>query len=119
MKITFKPYMRRDGSLMLYVNNDRKVSIGLSPEKGFAPWGKDATEGKRKLWDAAFAAFDAHAAVFTGSIDAHDEPKAVCGPFTVLITDVARIGGQSVGSDGAYIVRDGRVLRCGDWIEAE
>lgn len=35
MQITVKPYMRRDGSVMVYLNNDRGVSLGLSPEYGY------------------------------------------------------------------------------------
>lgn len=114
MTITFKPYRRRDGSLMLYINNDRGVSIGLSPEKGFSAYGKGSTEGQRKLSDAALAAFRAASKSFTGSVAAHDEPKAECGNYILLITDNATIGGMKVGSDGAYVVRDGHYLRCGE-----
>lgn len=116
MKLTFKPYRRRDGSWMIYLNNDRKVSVGISSERGFGPTTKH-TAGQKKLIDAAKVAFEAHAEPFTGDIAAHDEPQVACGPYTLLITDVGTIGGQQVGEDGAYIVRDGKFLRAGRWVE--
>ena len=48
MRVTFKPYRRKDGSFMLYINNDRKVSVGVSPEKGFG-LSKDITAGQRDI----------------------------------------------------------------------
>lgn len=115
MQITINPYRRKDGSWMIFVNNDRGVSIGLSEERGFAPYGRDGTPGKRKLWDAVFPAFQssADAVAFTGDFAAHAEPKADCDPFKLLVTDVCDLGGMTVGEDGAYVVYQGRVLRCG------
>jgi hypothetical protein len=118
MKITFKGYKRRDDSWMIYLNNDRKVSLGVSTEKGFGPSTK-RTKGEEKLIQAASRAFFDNALPFTGSIEDHDEVKAVCGPYTLLGTDVATIGGMKVPSDGGYIVRDGRYLPCGQWFSVE
>lgn len=117
-RVTFKAYKRRDGSFMIYLNNDRRVSVGVSPESGFGPSSK-RTAGETKLIDAARMAFDDNSLPFTGSIDAHDEIKAVCGPYTLLGTDVATIGGMQVSEDGGYIVRDGRYLRCGEWFTVD
>lgn len=116
MRLVFKPYRRRDGSIMIYLNNDRGVSIGISQEHGFGALTK-MTPGQRKLLDAAKGAFMQHAKPFSGDLAAHTEDKAECGPYTLAVTDVATIGGQSVGSDGAYVVRDGLILRCGEWME--
>lgn len=118
MRVTFKGYKRRDDTWMIYLNNDRKVSVGVSPEKGFGPSTK-RTKGEDKLIDAAKQAFEENSLPFTGSIEAHDEVKAVCGPYTLLGTDVAMIGGMKVNSDGGYIVRDGRYLPCGEWFSVE
>ncbi len=118
MRIGFKPYRRRDGSWMLYLNNDRGVSVGISPEKGFGLFTK-LTGGQRKLIDAASGVFASSAAPFTGDLAAHGETVAECGPYTLAITDVASVGGMPVGEDGGYIIRDGAILRAGTWIEAE
>jgi hypothetical protein len=118
MKIVFKSYRRRDGSWMLYINNDRKVSLGVSPEKGFGPSAK-LTQGQLKLRDAAMRAFFDNAEPFAGTAEAHKaagEPVAICGPYTLFVTDVARVGGVAVPADGAYVMRDGKILPCGAWV---
>jgi hypothetical protein len=114
MQITFKLYRRRDGSLMLYVNRSNKVSVALSPEKGYAPYGRDTTPGMRNAMDAALAVFRHYSEPFTGDLARHTEnPPVQCGPYTLALTDVANIGGMAVGGDGAYVIRDHRILRCG------
>jgi hypothetical protein len=118
MNIKFNPYRRRDGTWMIYVNNDRGVSIGLSEERGFSPYGRDSTEGKRKLFNAMMPALRA-AAENRGPVDyaAHAEPKADLDFFKLLITDVATVGGLPVGSDGAYLLlNDGRLFDTSRWL---
>lgn len=117
MKVSFKAYLRRDGSWMIYLNNDRNVSVGIS-ENGYPPSMKQ-TQGQKNLINAALKTFNKNAKEFTGDIDAHNEIKAICGPYTLLATDVCNIGGMVVGSDGGYIVRNGRILRCSEWFEVE
>jgi hypothetical protein len=124
MKIKINPYRRRDGALMAYINNDRKVSIGLSADRGFAPYGRDATEGQRKLWEAAIAAVQRLAVAPAAAIDmaVHTEPKADLGrPFGWLaVTDVATVGGVAVGADGAWLILpDGRIFNTGQWIDTD
>lgn len=121
MKIKFSPYARRDGSAMLYVNGSNGVSVGLSPERGFAPHGKDTTKGQRNVMDAAWAAFQAHAKPFTGDLSKHDETgfcaPVACGNYTLVGTDKATIGGMKVEGDGPYIVRDGMIVRANVWLD--
>ena len=111
MKITVNPYRRRDGSIMFFINNDRKVSVGISPEKGYQS--SKATAGEQKLWNAFCAATRDAEAIGTGAdMDKHDEYKfTMFNGITFAMTDVATIGGVNVGSDGLYVVRDGRVMR--------
>lgn len=109
MKISLTPYQRRDGSLMLYINRSNGVSVGISPERGFSPYGKDATAGKRNAYEAAVAAIKAHGKPFTGDLAQHKE-TGFCAPVTlangwvIVGTDVATIGGMAVGSDGGYLI---------------
>lgn len=123
MEITFKSYARRDGSIMLYINRSNGVSVGISADRGFSPYGKGVTEGQRNAVNAALATFRAHAAVFTGDLSKHIETgfcaPVSCGNYTLVGTDIATIGGMSVGADGAYIVRDGMILRCGTYDEPD
>lgn len=118
MKIKFSPYRRRDGELMLYINNDRGVSVGISPEKGWSPYGKGITQGMRNVMESVPQVFRDHGSDFTGTFAAHDEPKARCGNYDLMVTDVATIGGMTVASDGAYVVRDGKILPCGVWFHS-
>lgn len=122
MSICFRPYRRRDGSLMLYINRSNGVSVGISAERGFAPYGKGSTPGKRNAYAAAFAAIERHGRRFTGDLARHTEggfcaPVKLANGWTLVGTDVANIGGMDVGSDGAYIVTaDGLIVACGDWL---
>jgi hypothetical protein len=118
MDITFKPYTRRDGALMLYINRSNGVSVGISPECGFAPYGKNSTQGKRNLWQAAHKVIAEHGRRFTGDLAQHHEtgfcaPAKLANGWILVGTDIAEIGGMTVGSDGAYLIADGMILRCG------
>lgn len=118
MKVCFRPYRRRDGSLMIYINNDRKVSIGISPESGLPAFSK-RTNGQNRLLNAAREALAQHGLEFTGDVNTAHAISAQCGPYLFIGTDVAQIGGQDVGSDGGYIVREGRYLQAGIWYRVE
>ncbi len=123
MNITFNPYVRRDGKVMLYVNRSNGVSVGLSGDRPFSSYGKGVTPGQRNAIAAALATFRAHAAVFSGDLAQHTETGLAavsdCDLFQMAGTDVANIGGMAVGRDGPYIVRDGLILRCGTYEEPE
>lgn len=117
MTVTFKAYRRRDNSLMLYVNRSNGVSVGLSPEHSFSPYGKKTTQGQRNAMAAAISAFNSNSIPFTGDLAFHDEGELCapvdCGGFILVGTDKATIGGMSVESDGAYVIRGGRIAPCG------
>ena len=122
MKITFRPYNRRDGSVMLYINRSNGVSVGISAERGFAPYGRGTTPGMRNAMAAAKAVFNAYAEPFIGDLNKHDEGgycavTPLADGWTLVGTDVCNIGGMPVGSDGFYIVRHGKILQCGTYDE--
>lgn len=111
--INFNPFMKRNGDLMLYVNASNRVSVGLSGS--YSPYGKGMTNGKRNAIDNAFAAFEIHATEFTG--DMKHGGFVHCGPYSLFVTDTANVAGHDTGEDGAFVVRDGRILKCGQWYE--
>ena len=115
MKISLKPYQRRDGSMMLYINRSNGVSVGISVERGFSPYGKDATPGRRNAYDAAVAAIKANGKPFSGDLAMHTEgglcaPVKLANGWVLVGTDVANIGGMSVGSDGSYLIAYGLIV---------
>jgi hypothetical protein len=117
MAITFKHYARRDGSVMLYINRDNGVSIGISSDRGFSPYGKDATPGKRNAMNEAVVIM-AEARPFTGDLTTHTEPgfsavTELAGGWTIVGTDAATIGGMNVGEDGGYVIYRGHIAKCG------
>jgi len=119
--ITFRPYTRRDGELMLYVNSSTGVSIGLSSERGFAPYSQSATKGERNCWGAAHSAIRANGVKFTGDLSAHAERKILMNGWALAFTDVASIGGMTVSSDGAYLVdiAKGLIVPCSVALNAD
>jgi hypothetical protein len=117
MNITFKHYAKRDGSVMLYINRSNGISVGISEDKGFRPYGKGLTEGQRNAMIAARAVMK-DAPLFTGDLKAHAEGGLaavthLCDGWTLVGTDVGNIGGMTVGSDGGYVIYDGRITKCG------
>jgi len=124
MRISFRPYQRRDGSLMLYINRSNGVSVGISAERGFAPYGRGSTQGMRNAMAAAEAVFRANATPFTGNLAAHTE-TGLCAVipladgWTLVGTDIGSIGGMPVGQDGHYVIRGGWMLRCGTYDEPD
>lgn len=109
MEIWAKVYRKRDGSIMLYINNDRGVSLGIS-ERVFT---SKLSNGQEKLLYSWLEAIDndENARDFNGNFDAHTEDKAHLDfDINLYITDVATVCGQSVGSDGAYITRKGKII---------
>ena len=118
MTITFREYVRKDGSRMLYINRSNKVSVGISAERGFSPYGRGATQGMRNAWEAAHAVIREHGRHFTGDLTQHDE-RGLCAPVTlasgwVLVgTDVGNIGGMNVGSDGGYLIAGDLIVKTG------
>lgn len=111
MKITVKPFKKRDGSVMFFINNDRKVSIGINVETGFQS--SKATQGELKLWNAFCKATREGAAVAENiDIEKHQEFKfTMFNGISFAMTDVAEIAGVNVGSDGLFIVRNGRAMK--------
>ena len=107
--LSFKHYRKKNGQDMLYINGSNRVSVGLLG--GWAPYGKNVTNGQRNLVEKALVIFDREARPFTGDVTTHSEMTPVkCGPFMLAYTDVANIGGHQTGADGAFIIKDGRIL---------
>ena len=124
MKIAFRPYQRRDGALMLYINRSNGVSIGISADHGFSPYARGSTQGMRHAMAAAMAVFRAYAVRFTGDLNAHHETglcavTPLADGWTLVGTDAGSIGGMPVGQDGHYVIRDGWMLRCGTYAEPD
>lgn len=110
MEIWIKPYIRRDGSVMYYINNDRKVSIGISPEKGWQS--SKASDGQKKLWNAfCVAARDAKAIATGADMAKHGEDGFMMfNDIGFAMTDVAEVGGVSTGADGLFVVVGDKVI---------
>ena len=121
MRIKFNPYRKRDGSLMLYANNDRRVSIGITAENGIpAPYGNRTSAGQRKLIESIHTALEnAEEWPLEGApdFDVHDEEKVRLSVGDLYLTDIATIGGVRTGSDGFFLVtKSGKIINLSQWI---
>lgn len=118
MKINFKSYEKRNGDIMMFINRSNRCSVGVT-EEGFSPYGKRSSNGQRNTYDAAFNVFAKHGEIFTGDLSKHNEgglcAAVECGPFTLVGTDLATIGGMKVGSDGGYVVLGNKILPQNEW----
>jgi uncharacterized protein (DUF983 family) len=110
MEIWIKPYLRRDGTTMFYINNDRKVSIGISAERGFQS--SKASAGETKLWNAFCAAARAAEPIATGAdMSKHDEPSVMMfNNIGFAVTDVAMVGGVSTNADGVFVIVGDKIV---------
>jgi hypothetical protein len=109
---------------MLYINRSNGVSIGISADRGFAPYGRGSTPGMRNAMAAAMAVFRTYATPFTGDLAAHIETglcavTPLADGWTLVGTDTGSIGGMPVGQDGHYLIKGGQILRCGTYAEPD
>lgn len=125
MKIKLNVYRKKNGSLMLFANNDRKVSVGIGENGVQAAYGKNTTDGQRKLISAlgeALRSIDAQGGAIEAipDFDEHREDKARLGTFGDLyITDVSNVGGVATGGDGAFLAKNGKVYNLSVWAEVD
>lgn len=112
MKITFKPYRRRYGALMLIVSGDNGCSIGLDDSARPA---SRLNRRQQQVFDASESVFKFHSLPFAGDIRLHRDEQARCGPYTLVLTDDGAISGEPVGNAGSFLVRDGRILAMGEY----
>lgn len=124
MTITAFPRVARSkktGQLYLAVNADNGCSVCWTATWGFAPYGKGSTQGQRNVEAAFHAALRDHKVAEGADMTRHAEEKVAIGSFgaggwTLAITDVAEVGGVSVGSDGAYLVNaQGEIFELNFW----
>jgi len=109
-------YRKQNDELMIYINNlENGVSIGLSEDRGFSPYGKYTTKGQRNTFYQAMDAFDkipdeelAHVGEL--EYEEHAEEKIQTDIGNIFITDIATVCGVKVGSDGAYLHRNGKLF---------
>lgn len=113
--LTFQPYRRHDGELMLYINSTSGPALGVSSDRDLpAPYGRGVTAGKRNLMNATHRVLTVAGVPFTGDITTHDqEYVTLANGWILAITDTATIGGQATGADGAYLIVDGRLIPIG------
>lgn len=113
MKIWFRPYKRRcDGVVILFANNDRKVSMTIL-ENGLGKSFSNMTGGEQKLTENLKTALRLMKGMRAEpDFDAHTEDKTVLGDGfgTLYITDTANVGGINTGSDGAFLHFEGRLI---------
>lgn len=103
-----KVYRKKDNSIMIYVNGSNGVSVGIG-ENVFT---SKLTNGQNNALKEFFNKLNEIKGIdFKGSYEAHKEDKNKLD-FDILlfITDIANVGGQTVESDGAYIVYKNKLL---------
>jgi hypothetical protein len=110
MKIWAKPYTKKNGEVMIYLNNDRGVSYGIGQE---FPLAKNTTEGMKNLYTTFKEQFEDNAIEFTGdlaaSINRTLKIETAAGFF--FITDAANVGGMQLHEDGLYFVKNNKILK--------
>lgn len=110
MKITFKPYRRRTGSLMLIVSGDNGCSVGFDE----TPFATDRlSPGQELVHQAAEAVFSEFSTPFAGDVRRHRGESAICHPYVLAIAESGSVAGVPVEQDGSYLLRDSRLLRSG------
>lgn len=110
MNIWIKPYIKRDGEMMFYINNDRGVSLGISKGTGYQS--SKASNGQKNLWSAfCQAARDADVIATGADMAKHDEPGFMMfNGIGFAVTDVATVGGVATGSDGLFVVVGDKIV---------
>lgn len=110
MKKTFtiKPYRRRDGFVMLFVNNNaNKVSLGISENVKTSK----LTNAQKKLY-ASFERAVFKTAEIVKNFKSDSQTSVLdCGRFKFFAVDDGRIDDLKLKSDGGHVLTpDGRLL---------
>jgi len=116
MEITLQAHPRvTDGAWVITAVNDDYIWVDIDQDGLPQPYLADLTEGQRDLLANLPTYFENRMpwVLPIGAIprfEAHTEDKTRLGDFGDLyITDVATVGGVSVGSDGAYLFHAGKL----------
>lgn len=101
--MTLKPYVKKNGDLMFYINDyAKRVSVGF----GDTILKTKLTAGQKKLLDKFFEKMHHLEPIikdFTEK-EAHKEPcKKLDFGVKMYITDIGRVAGNQVQADGMYI----------------
>ena len=109
----FNTYRKKNGELMLFLNkynNGKNVcSLGISSNGVPSHYGKYTTAGQRKILDLLPQIIDSLEVKQLGEVtnpSKDGECQHSLGNFgDLVVTDCATVGGYSVGSDGAYLLK--------------
>ena len=125
MSISMKmnTWRRKAGSVMIYVNNTRHVSIGITPESGID---EPKTDDHKKVIESFIRAIRQSPGLELNGCPQFSEHTEECWHMDELgdlyITDTATIGGVRTGSDGAFLVitnpevSETKVLDLSEWL---
>ncbi len=108
-KIVVKPYRKRNGDVMLYINDyERRVSFGIS-DRVFT---SKMTKGQKNLWCRFIDKLDNVEPVIRDFVEKEEhkeEKSALDFGITLYITDTANVAGHNVEMDGLYFLINGNL----------
>lgn len=107
--IWLRPYRRKSGKWMIYLNNDRQCNIGISEVCRL----EQLSRNERKMILLWLTYLDENETVpFTGSYQAHTEGKShLAFGIDLYITATGSVGGQKVTQNGCYLVRNKKLFK--------
>ena len=107
--IWLRPYRRKSGKWMIYINNDRQCNIGISEA---CPLEK-LSINERKMLLLWLDYLDENDTIpFTGRYEAHAEGKThLAFGIDLYVTECGCVGGQKVAENGCYLVRFNKLFK--------
>lgn len=114
-KFSVKPYRRKDGFVMLYVNNnENRVSLGIAEDVKTSK----ITAGQKKIL-AEFERAIANTATIATNFKSNSQTSILnSGYLKFFAVDDGRIDDLHVECDGGYLLTsDGRLLRLSDVVD--
>lgn len=109
MSLKVSPYKKKNGDVMLYVNDySKKVSVGISDRV----YSTKLTKAQKNVLGEFFEKLNDSAPIIKDfhEVESHSEQKFVLDlGITIYITDRANVAGNAVGADGLYLEKAGKL----------
>lgn len=107
--IWLRPYRRKTDKWMVYINDDRQCSVGISEN---IYWEKLDSNQRNMLQLWLNFLVENETVPFTGSFQTHLEEKIhLALGIDLYMTETCCVGGQKVAANGCYLVRYGKLFR--------
>lgn len=114
MFLSIKPYKKKNGEFMLFINGSNNVSVGISDRVYTSKF----TKGQKNVWSAFFKALEEVEPVIKDfkELSEHEGiSQKLDNGIKMYITDNANVAGNRTGVDGLFLSYENKLYNTLDF----